>query len=79
MEKKDFKNTMEFLAGAYRDKRYTEDNTLDAWYRVFSRFDSVVFDASVASWVNKEPKSPNVSDLIMTCKTKQRKNDEGIV
>lgn len=72
MDRKIFKKTMSFLSGAYRDKRYMDDATLDSWYRMFGEFDADVFDEVCRLWVEKEFKSPNVSDLIESCRFKQR-------
>lgn len=75
MNKEKYLKTMELLSGAYRDTRYIEEKTINAWYEFFKKYDNDVFYKAVVEWIENNPKSPSISELIGLCIPLQRKAD----
>ena len=75
MNKKDFSKSMMIISGAYRDKRYCEDQTLNAWYMFFKDYSSDVFYRAVVGWIREYSKMPAVSDLLSLCELENRKEE----
>lgn len=71
----DFGNAMRMLSGAYRDDRYMAENVLTTWFKYFGKYDADVFSDVLDDWIQHEPKSPQISDLIRKCNIRQKRAD----
>lgn len=76
MTKKEFGETMQMIAFAYRQNSLLEKDVLNTWFKFLGNYASSVFQDAAECWIRENSKCPAISDLHELCRPKQWKYEE---